>query len=220
VRADGSGKVVWESKTKVYVPSMLMHRGYLYAVTDAGVATCWKAATGKEAWASRLEGAFTASPVLVSDRIYATNETGRTFIFKATPDGLDVIAENQLGNEVLATPAICGGCIYMRVAVNEPGAAAGDAGVCREIVSPRNSVALSRKGHLQDQCKRSHHPHTFSRMSPRGSRRPNAGRRLDGRQGAITRLSWAGASMLGLGGAEPSKKTGGTLTNRLFLSNR
>lgn len=121
VRADGSGKVVWESKTKVYVPSMLMHRGYLYAVTDAGVATCWKAATGKEAWASRLEGAFTASPVLVSDRIYATNETGRTFIFKATPDGLDVIAENQLGNEVLATPAICGGCIYMRVAVNEPG---------------------------------------------------------------------------------------------------
>ena len=121
VRADGSGKVVWEQKTKVYVPSMLMHRGYLYAVTDAGVATCWKAATGKEAWSQRLEGAFTASPVLVGEAIYATSETGRTFIFKATPAGLDVIGENQLANEAMATPTICGGRIYMRLAVNEQG---------------------------------------------------------------------------------------------------
>ncbi len=121
VKADGSGQVVWEKKTKVYVPSMLMHRGYLYATTDAGVATCWKAETGKEAWAGELEGIFTASPVLVGEHIFATNESGRTFIFKATPAGLDVVADNQLGSEVMATVTICGGRIYMRVAVNQQG---------------------------------------------------------------------------------------------------
>jgi hypothetical protein len=121
IRADGSGEVVWEHKTQVYVPSMLMHQGFLYAVADNGIAYCWKSHTGKEAWSGRLEGTFTASPILVGEHIYVTSETGRTYVFKATPQGLDVIAENQLGHEVMATPAICGGRIYMRVAVNEQG---------------------------------------------------------------------------------------------------
>ena len=35
VKADGSGKTAWENGVKVYVPSMLHHRGYLYAVDRA-----------------------------------------------------------------------------------------------------------------------------------------------------------------------------------------
>ncbi len=116
VRADGSGKVVWENKTQVYVPSMLLRSGHLYGVQDRGIAACWKADTGVELWRADLGGAVTASPVLVDDLIYATGEAGRTTIFKASPAGFELIAENQLGNEVLATPAICGGRIYMRVA--------------------------------------------------------------------------------------------------------
>ena len=46
VKADGSGDVVWENGSRVYVPSMLVRDGYLYAVLDAGVAVCWKADTG------------------------------------------------------------------------------------------------------------------------------------------------------------------------------
>lgn len=121
VRADGSGQVVWETKTRVYVPSMLAHAGYLYGVQDAGFATCWECATGKEVWKERLGGTFSASPVLVGELIYATNEAGRTFLFKASPAGYERIAENQLGDEVLASPAICGGRIYMRIAVRQEG---------------------------------------------------------------------------------------------------
>jgi outer membrane protein assembly factor BamB len=121
VRADGSGKVVWEKNTRVYVPSMLVSDGHLYAVQDAGMAACYKCDTGEEVWKGRLGGTFSASPVLVGDRIYATNETGRTFIFKATPEAFTRVAENSLGDEVLATPAICGGRIYMRVALQEKG---------------------------------------------------------------------------------------------------
>jgi len=116
VRADGSGKVDWERNTRVYVPSMLQRDGFLYATLDAGVASCIRCEDGEEIWKSRLGGTFSSSPVLNGDLIYATNEDGTTFIFRATPDGFEKVGENQLGESVFATPAICGGQILMRVA--------------------------------------------------------------------------------------------------------
>ncbi len=121
VRADGSGKVAWENGSRVYVPSMLAYRGHLYAVLDAGIAVCWKCDSGKEVWKARLGGTFSASPVLVGEHVYATNEAGRTFVFKASPDGFDLLAQNQLGDEVLATQTICGDRMYMRVASQDGG---------------------------------------------------------------------------------------------------
>jgi outer membrane protein assembly factor BamB len=115
VLADGSGKTVWENNTQVYVPSMIVKDGYLFAAQDAGVASCWKGDTGQELWKERLGGTFTASLVLVGDNLFATNESGQTFIFKADPTKFELVAENKLGDEVYATPAICGGRIYMRV---------------------------------------------------------------------------------------------------------
>jgi outer membrane protein assembly factor BamB len=103
------------------VPSLLVRDGHLYGVLDAGIATCWKCDTGKELWKGRLGGTFSASPVLVGEHVFATNEAGRTFIFKATPDAFDLIGQNQLGDEVLATPTICGGRIYLRVATTSNG---------------------------------------------------------------------------------------------------
>ncbi len=119
IRADGSGKVVWENSVQTYVPSMLVHDGYLYTVTDPGIAMCFDAASGKEMWKARLGGTFNTSLVLVGDLLFAANQEGKTFIFKAKPDGYEQVAENQLGDEVYATPAICGGRIYSRVARQE-----------------------------------------------------------------------------------------------------
>ena len=116
IRADGSGQVAWENNSRVYVPSMLIRTGHLYAVLDAGVAMCWKSDSGEELWKGRLGGTFSASPVLVGDTIYATNEAGRTFLFQAEPKGFALVGENQLGDEAFATPTICGGRIYARVA--------------------------------------------------------------------------------------------------------
>lgn len=116
VRADGSGKIEWENNTRVYVPSMLVREGFLYTVLDAGMAVCWQCDTGKEVWKGRLGGTFSASPILVGDHIFATNESGHTYIFKANPAKFELVAENQLGSDVFATPAICGDCIFMRVA--------------------------------------------------------------------------------------------------------
>jgi outer membrane protein assembly factor BamB len=121
VQADGSGEVVWQNNTRVYVPSMLVRGEFLYAVSDAGIAVCWVAATGKTVWKARLGGTFSASPVLVGEHIVATSESGRTAVFKASPKSFELVAQNQLGDEVFATPAVCAGRIYMRVAEHSAG---------------------------------------------------------------------------------------------------
>jgi outer membrane protein assembly factor BamB len=121
VAADGSGRVAWENKARVYVPSMLVRDGHLFAVLDDGFAACWRCDTGAERWREKLGGTFSASPVLAGDRVYATNEAGKTFVFKADPNQFEPLAESKLGDEVLATPAICDGRVYMRVAVKAGG---------------------------------------------------------------------------------------------------
>lgn len=115
VLADGSGTIAWETKDRVYVPSLLAKDGYLFGVLDAGVAACWKSDTGKEQWKKRLGGEFSASPVLVGDTIYATSENGETFVYRADPAKFEQIAVNKLGDQAMASATICGGRIYMRV---------------------------------------------------------------------------------------------------------
>jgi hypothetical protein len=116
VEADGSGKVAWQNTARVYVPSMIAKGGHLYAVLDAGVAVCWKSDSGEELWKERLGGDFFSSPVMVDDRIYASNVGGRTFVFEAAPKGFRLLGQNQLGDEAYASPVICDGRIYLRVA--------------------------------------------------------------------------------------------------------
>lgn len=116
VRADGSGEVVWENKSRLYVPSLVHRDGYLFGVLDAGIAVCWKSDTGEELWKSRLGGTFSSSPVLVGDRIYVSNEDGDFFVYRADPEKFEQVSKNKLGVQVFATPAIVGGRIYHRVA--------------------------------------------------------------------------------------------------------
>lgn len=121
VAADGSGRVVWQNNSRVYVPSLICHENHLYAVLDAGIAMCFDSKTGEEKWKSRLGGNFSGSPVMIGKRIYATNENGETFIFQAQPDSYRLIKKNKLGDSVLSTMVICGGHIYLRVANQEGG---------------------------------------------------------------------------------------------------
>ncbi len=121
VVADGSGKVAWENNTRAYVPSLLQKDGYLYATLDAGVAICVRCSDGQQIWKGRLGGTFSSSPVLVGDLIYGTNESGETFIFKANPKKFEQVGQNKLGDNVFATPTICGNRIYTRVAFTEDG---------------------------------------------------------------------------------------------------
>ena len=116
VKADGSKQVVWKNNQKCYEQSMIVADGHVYCITDKGVAYCWRGSDGVEMWKKRLSGPISASPVLVGDTIYQSNEKGMTYVFRANSEKYEELATNRLGNESFASPAICGGHIYLRVA--------------------------------------------------------------------------------------------------------
>lgn len=121
VKADGSGRILWKNGVKCYEQSMLIHNGYLYGFDDNGIVFCWEAKTGREMWKQRLQGPVSASPVLVGDTIYASNERGTTFVFKASSQGFEAVAKNQLGTESFATPTVVDNRLYLRVAAGQGG---------------------------------------------------------------------------------------------------
>jgi len=116
IRADGSAEVVWRAKVGDFVPSQLVHQGYIYSVLDNGIVFCLDAKSGKEMWKDRLGSpAFSASPILVGEHIFITSETGKTHIFRANPHKFETIADIQLGKQIFASPVACGGRLYLRV---------------------------------------------------------------------------------------------------------
>lgn len=116
-----TGQVAWTNNQKCYEQSMLAHDGALYGVTDKGVAYCWDGKTGREMWKTRLGGLYSASPILVGENIFVSNEAGTVFVFKATSESFQKVAQNQLGDEAFATPAFIDNKIYARVAAKEGG---------------------------------------------------------------------------------------------------
>lgn len=115
VKADGSGKVVWSVPQKLYEQSLMAYQGHVYALLGNGMLYCWRTADGKEMWRQRLLGPVSASGVAAGGHIYWANERGTLYVFKANPEKLELVAENVLGDETFASPAIVGGRIYLRV---------------------------------------------------------------------------------------------------------
>ncbi len=121
LRPGGNGDVtashiLWKTQRgAAHVPSPLYHDEKLFMVNDTGIASCLDAASGKTLWQERLRGRFSMSPVEASGRWLATNEQGVSYVLQAS-DAFQLLAENDLGEEVLATPAVLGGRIYFRTA--------------------------------------------------------------------------------------------------------
>ncbi len=122
IRLGGSGDVTkthiaWEQKKGVpALPSLLYVKPYLYAVTDAGVATCFKAESGEIVWQERVpleKSGFSASPVFADGRIYILSEAGETTVLAAGPE-FKVLSRNPLGEKCQASPAASRGRIYIR----------------------------------------------------------------------------------------------------------
>lgn len=94
-------------------PSLLYYRGYLYALMDNGMLTCFDARTGAEQYRARLGGACNSSPIASDGRIYVSNNDGATFVVKAGKT-FEVLSTNQLGERITASAAIAGDDLIYR----------------------------------------------------------------------------------------------------------
>jgi outer membrane protein assembly factor BamB len=106
--------VVWDrGRGNSRLPSPALVGERIFTITDGGVLYCLDARTGKELYAQRLGGNFTASPVAANGLIYLCDERGRTTVVKAA-DQYELIARNELTQGVRASPAIADGALYLR----------------------------------------------------------------------------------------------------------
>jgi outer membrane protein assembly factor BamB len=119
-RAGGRGDIteshkLWSFNNGPDVPTPVTDGKYFYTVNDRGITWCLDARTGKEVWgAKRIKPAiYSSSPVLADGKIYITNEEGLTTVVKAG-DQFEVLAENDLADYTLSSPAISDGHIFMR----------------------------------------------------------------------------------------------------------
>jgi outer membrane protein assembly factor BamB len=119
VRPDGQGDVTdthvaWRlTKDMPRTASLLLVADLLYMVNDDGYAICLEARTGTQVWRERLKGKHSASPIYGAGRIYFFSEKNLTTVIEPGRE-FKVLAENQLEERVMATPAVTGDDIILR----------------------------------------------------------------------------------------------------------
>jgi outer membrane protein assembly factor BamB len=94
-------------------PTPVVSAGLLFLVTDNGAAKCLDAATGDVKWEQRLAGEYRASPLVADGRIYFLNMKGLATVVAASAE-FKKLAENQLDDETIASPAVSQGKLFLR----------------------------------------------------------------------------------------------------------
>jgi outer membrane protein assembly factor BamB len=121
IRVDGATgdltdtHVEWQyHKSMPKTPSPNFVNGTIITLEDAGRLQCLDAETGEHLWMESLKATFSASPVQIGNRLYIMSEEGRCFVIDVDRAGATIVAENDLEEEALATPAIVDDAIYIR----------------------------------------------------------------------------------------------------------
>jgi outer membrane protein assembly factor BamB len=122
IRAGGRGDatashVMWSFNSGPDVPTPVTDGTYVYSVNDRGIVWCLDAKTGKEIYGrQRLQPAtYSGSSVMADGKLYVTNEDGLTSVIRTGPK-FEVLAENNLDDYTLSSPAISEGQIFIRTA--------------------------------------------------------------------------------------------------------
>jgi outer membrane protein assembly factor BamB len=109
--------IAWTvDRTGNYMQTPLLADGLGYFCFDTGVLSVFRLATGERVYQQRLgegKSGFTSSPVAAGDRLYVTNEEGHSYVLALGPE-FKVLGENEVGETVMATPAISDGVLYIR----------------------------------------------------------------------------------------------------------
>lgn len=123
VRLGGRGDVTkthvdWrETRGVPEVPSPLVYGGRVYLVRNGGIMSCRDLSDGRLVYQERLgaSGGYYASPVAGDGKVYAASDRGTVTVIRAG-DQFEVLSRNDLGEPIMATPALGGGTVYIRTA--------------------------------------------------------------------------------------------------------
>jgi outer membrane protein assembly factor BamB len=106
---------VWSTDQGPDVPTPATDGQYLYILNDRGIVWCRDAKTGAELWGNQRvrPGTYSASPVVADGKVFVISEDGVVTVF-ATGPAFKVLAENDMADYTLSSPAISDGQIFLR----------------------------------------------------------------------------------------------------------
>jgi len=111
------GAVRWRLKKNIpYIPAPLLYQDVYYMVKTGGIITSIDPASGrilKEGRSPGAMGEYFASPVAADGKVFLANTEGKITVLKAGAQW-EVLAVNEIGEEVNATPALSDGRVYVR----------------------------------------------------------------------------------------------------------
>jgi outer membrane protein assembly factor BamB len=86
-------------------------------IKNGGIVSCMDAETGKLLYRERLgaTGLYCSSPICANGRIYIASGKGVITVF-AAGDTLQVLARNDLKEQIYSTPAVVDNKLYVRTA--------------------------------------------------------------------------------------------------------
>jgi outer membrane protein assembly factor BamB len=121
VNPDGQGditktNVLWKKKdiqTTNQMLSPVIKDGLIYTVTTKNIMMCVDAATGEEAWSTRVTSAFNASPLFINGNIWFFSVKGEVLVLKPGRK-YEVVTKNQLDSDIWATPAVLRNSMLVR----------------------------------------------------------------------------------------------------------
>ena len=100
------------------IGSGVVHEGHHYILTDGGIVECRDLKTGDLIFNERLKGPGPtgqnwSSLVRSGDKLYAANQGGDCFVFKAAPK-FELLATNSLGEKIIGSIAVSDGLLFIR----------------------------------------------------------------------------------------------------------
>ena len=108
--------VKWTYRKSVpQIPSLLVYDGVLFFVSDGGILTSVDPASGNILKRGRLGhgSAYYASPVAAGGRLLVVDTAGKMAVVSAAAEW-EVLGTSDLAEKCYATPAIAGGCVFVR----------------------------------------------------------------------------------------------------------
>ncbi len=113
-----SGEVLWRYYDDLPEASSPVARGgFLILPSSYERVSCLDAETGERLWHHDTGEWYYSSPVIAGDKVYLSDKSGVTHIFKLSDEYIPVSAPD-LGERIVSTPAFSGGRIYIRGAEN------------------------------------------------------------------------------------------------------